>query len=158
RQNDQGSIALYALGTPLSLNWGSLYEPHTPGAYLHSTVLPEHQLDIPWDQDGVPLDTGAVSQTSHLLSFGTLPTAADAQATSTAADGTTWVRSIYLIHTSLSAPIIVFRDAFAGAAADTAKVFSLYLMAEGAISTPAGMIDPTVRNFSQGNELPSAGP
>jgi hypothetical protein len=157
RHYDQGAIALYALGVPLSLNWGSLYQPQTPGAYLQSTVLPESQLGIPWNQDGVPLDTGAVWQTSRLQSFVALPNGGYVQASYTAADGTTWLRSIYTVQTDLGAPVIVFRDSFTGTAADAAKVFSINLMAEGAVATPAGMIDPGVRNFNEGNSLPSAG-
>src|SRR5262249_23096667 len=65
------------------------------------------------------------------------------------------VRSIYLINTALSTPIIIFRDSFTGTAANTAKVFSLNLMAEGPVATPAGMIDPAIRDFSTDNQLPS---
>ena len=41
RHNDQGSFVLYALGAPLSIDWGSQYYPQVGGAYMHNTVVPE---------------------------------------------------------------------------------------------------------------------
>lgn len=68
------------------------------------------------------------------------------------------------IHPDEAHPIIVLRDTFDGPDAAASKVFSLNLMAQGAVETPAGPMTPALRTYDgQGNrapgkqELPSAG-
>ena len=62
RHGDHGSFILYALGVPLSLDWGSMYEPRSEGAYAHSMAVSEsHMFDaagkpISWSQDGPPVN------------------------------------------------------------------------------------------------------
>jgi hypothetical protein len=53
--------------------------------------------------------------------------------------------------------MIVIRDRFAGRDAETDNIFSLNLMAEGTVDTPAGTISPRLRSFQHDNDLPSAG-
>src|SRR5262249_24448164 len=36
RNDDRGSVVGYALGAPLSINWGGLYYPHTPWGSMKS--------------------------------------------------------------------------------------------------------------------------
>ena len=40
--NDAGSINWYSRGVPLSLDFATMYTPHTPGAWLHSTLTYDH--------------------------------------------------------------------------------------------------------------------
>ena len=40
--NDAGSINWYARGVPLALDFATMYTPHTPGAWLHSTLTYDH--------------------------------------------------------------------------------------------------------------------
>jgi hypothetical protein len=153
RHYDQGAIALYALGVPLSLNWGSLYQPHTGGAFLHSVVLPESQTGHPWDQSDVPLEAGSFWRSSTPESFLAFRTVSRASARFQAADGTTWVRTLWLFHPEAERPIILIQDHLSGAGADAARVFSLNLMAQGDVATPAGKVTPPL----PGGQLPSAG-
>ena len=39
RHYDQCSLVIYALGQPLSVNWGGLYTPETVGAYMKNSVV-----------------------------------------------------------------------------------------------------------------------
>jgi hypothetical protein len=56
RHIDQGGVILYLLGVPVSLDWGSLYEPHVTGGLWHSCVqLVEGDA---WKSAGLPLDAG----------------------------------------------------------------------------------------------------
>ncbi len=41
--NDAGSINWYARGVPLAMDFATMYTPHTPGAWLHSTLTYDHQ-------------------------------------------------------------------------------------------------------------------
>jgi len=68
-----------------------------------------------------------------------------------------WTRSIWSLHPNENQPILVIRDEFAGRDANSHKLFSLNLMAEGKVDTPAGPMVPPLRSFQKGNELPSAG-
>jgi hypothetical protein len=54
RHQDAGSVILYALGAPVSLDWGSMYDPQTGGAYMHSLVLPEDHWGKPGDRNNPP--------------------------------------------------------------------------------------------------------
>ena len=55
-------------------------------------------------------------------------------------------------------PIIAIQDSFSGHDAAGAKVFTLNLMAEGAVETPAGRLIPTPRLLGTGiEERASAG-
>ncbi len=40
--NDAGSINWYARGVPLAMDFATMYSPHTPGAWLHSTLTYDH--------------------------------------------------------------------------------------------------------------------
>lgn len=40
--NDAGSVNWYARGVPLSLDFATMYTPHTPGAWLHTTLTYDH--------------------------------------------------------------------------------------------------------------------
>lgn len=51
RHSDAGSVVLYALGAPLCVNWSAMYSPHTPGAYYHSSVIPESKIGVAWNSD-----------------------------------------------------------------------------------------------------------
>ena len=42
---DFGAVMLYALGSPISVHWGSLYEPRLPGAWMQNVVVPEAALE-----------------------------------------------------------------------------------------------------------------
>jgi hypothetical protein len=165
---DQGEVVIYALGAPLSLDWGSMYYPGVQSAFLHSIALPETVVPA-WDQDNPSLGyTGKWGTYA-----GTLPSLEEfhasgdggwARASFKSHDGKfTWTRSVSLAKLRSDLPVIAIQDTYAGADADKDKVFTLNLVAEGAVSTPAGMVIPPQRMWGgdkihgESRELPSAG-
>jgi hypothetical protein len=165
RHADRGGVVLYALGAPLSLDWGSLYSPQAAGAFLHSLVLPESRTGHPWDKGDPPLNGGAGWETSSQEAF--LSFAASARATArmtcpVAPPGgqkseLAWVRSVTSLHPDEAHPVIIIKDTFTGPAAGGPKVFSLNLMAKGPVATPAGEVSPPLRSYKDDKALPSAG-
>jgi hypothetical protein len=164
RHDDQGSLVLYALGKPLSIDWGSLYTPHVTGSYLHGGVVEEKEIGLPWDQDSPSLDSGGRWGESTQKGFASFAEGAYARASFRAGD-TTWTRSVLSIHADPAHPVFVIRDDFAGGESQAQKVLTLNLMATGAVQTPAGPVRPPLRTHppaehkdSDSGELPSASP
>jgi hypothetical protein len=153
RHNDQGSLALYALGAPVSVNWGSIYYPQTPGAAMQSMVVPDS--DIPWSQGTVPLTAGARWINSTQDSFLSFTDGSMAQAHFTQGS-TVWTRAVWDIHPQPSLPIMLIRDSFTNASGP--MVFQMNLMAQGSVDTPAGTITPPFANYSNNGQLPVIGP
>ncbi len=58
RPPDQGMVALYLLGVPVSLSWGSIYYPHVPGGLWRSAVQPADQMADTWGKADLPYDAG----------------------------------------------------------------------------------------------------
>lgn len=165
--SDMGSLVIYALGAPLCVDWGSFYYPSASGGVMHSTVISEADFGQPWEKDITNLQGGG-GFSSH---YGTAAEATllDSQpavhrAVSTLRRGsgdhqTTWVRTVTLVSGGPVQPLIFVRDTFQGAEATSPKIWSLNLMAEGAVQTPAGNMVPPARTYGAGKqELPSAGP
>jgi hypothetical protein len=157
RHYDYGSLVLYALGAPLSIDWGSMYSPQVRGGFMHNMVLPESSLKDSWNQDNPPLDAGDIWKESKQEAFVSFNTAGYARASFKSKTGMMWTRSVFSIHVNQDYPIIVIQDRFAGSDAKARKIFSLNLMAEGEVDTPAGAMSPPLRSFQRNNELPSAG-
>jgi hypothetical protein len=159
RHADQGTLVMYALGAPLSIDWGSIYYPRVDGGYMHSIILPESEIGFAWDQDSPALNAGdwrlwLNSQQSNFFSF---DTCAHAEGSFQYKQNLTWRRSLTSIHPNPDYPIIIIRDSFEGIDKDISKVFTLNLMADGEVLTPAGNISPILRTYKNNNELPSAG-
>jgi hypothetical protein len=144
RHHDHGSVALYALGKPVSVDWSAIYTPHAPGAYVHSMVVPEAAIGHAWNKDGALLSGDQVWRSSTQTAFRSLPDRAYARATFER-DKLRWTRAVTVVRTNPSQPIIVICDRFAGEEADVPKVASLNLMAVGPVVTPAGSIEPPQR-------------
>jgi len=156
---DQGEVVLYALGAPVSIDWGSTYSPRVAGALYHSLALPEHALKHPWGQDKPPLDTGAWG------TYGGTKTKQDefhaaaeggwVRASMKAPSGTyTWTRAVSLARLADDLSVIAIQDSYTGEGAAGAKVFTLNLMADGPVETPEGNVTPPQRTSP---ELASAG-
>jgi hypothetical protein len=126
---DNGTVVIYALGAPLSLDWGSMYSPQSAGALMHSIVLPESALQTPWDTHDAPLDPiGFRWQHGTVQAFESFTASGHVRATYESPNGTTWTRSIYSIHPDESRPIIAIRDNFDGPSVP--RIVSLNLMSE----------------------------
>ena len=159
---DNGTVVMYALGAPLSLDWGSMYSPQTPGGFMHSLVLPESTLRFAWGIDSPPLDGGGLRwQHATQQAFESFPTSGHVSATYGAPNGTTWTRSAYSIHPDEDHPVLFIRDGFSGGDANAEKILTLNLMADGTVETPQGPVTPPLRLYSTGDgpkQLPSASP
>jgi hypothetical protein len=163
RHDDGGSTVLYALGAPLSIDWGSMYSPQAAGAYLHSLVLPETAIGRAWDADKVPLGTGVSPwKTQQQEAFEAFQYSTRSVSSFTSANGTKWTRTARMLAADPQNPVIVLEDSFSGPDALAPKVWSMNLMAQGEVETPQGMEIPPMRLWSSAadgsKELPSAGP
>jgi len=169
RHADHGSLVIWALGAPLSLHWSPIYSPRVARGYYKATVQPESSLGHAWDLDGPPLEDpqgqfGVWAGSSKHEAFVDRLQATMSRAHFAWKD-LGWTREVRLIHADPKLPIVTIRDAFDGPAEKAAepKVFTLPLMAEGAIETPSGMVTPRPRVHPQAPaakgpaELASAG-
>ncbi|MHB9134065.1 MAG: hypothetical protein ACYDBB_23595 [Armatimonadota bacterium] len=149
RHYDWGGVAMYALGAPLSIDWGSMYYPYAPGGYLHNIVVPESTIGTAWDADNPALTAvgtgtwGGSTQDAFESFTNSGHAAAHFSRTNLA-----WTRHTYSIHPNESTPIIMMRDTFSGTDAGVNKVFSLNLMATGNVTTPAGSVSPIQRLYN----------
>ena len=153
RHNDQGELIVYALGAPLSLDFGCMYYPRAAGGYLHSTALPESLLGFAWDADRVPLDKPTEglslwrgqSRYTPLLAF-TESTSARTTFARGKDQAMTWQRTVRNLHPDAAHPVIVIDDTFGGQELTHQPVVStLTLMAQGEVTTPVGKQTPVER-------------
>lgn len=163
RHQDQGSLALYALGAPISIDWGSMYYPQAAGAYMHSSVLPESAIGSPWNADNPALDAGTSPWTTstEATAFEDFEYSGYSSAHFVSRTGSIWSRSVYSIHPDIGYPVILISDTFTGPESTINKVLTLNLMAQNFVGTPLGPVIPPLRSWNQDGsrkELPSATP
>jgi hypothetical protein len=136
---DFGAVMLYALGSPISVHWGSLYEPRLPGAWMQNVVVSEPALDARWDSGNVSTDE-CFGNRSQIISGTRLKV--DSNAARAAArfenKGGFWDRRVWDYRSDPAAPVLRIRDEFSGTGATDPKTFSLTLMASGPVETAAG--------------------
>jgi hypothetical protein len=139
---DNGNVAIYALGAPLSVDWGSMYDPPSPGAMMHNAPVPEGKLKTSWDGEAPSEWIGARWEGAEQEAFESFAHSSYARARFRQPDGAVWRRSVYSIHPDASLPVVVIRDQFEGAGAQAAKILSFNVMATGPVETPAGRVAP----------------
>jgi hypothetical protein len=173
--NDLGAVIAYLLGAPVSIDWGPIYSPRVSGGVMHSTVIQESAFGQPWDKDVTSLDNG-VGFSGHYGNHGVgeatsldvYPQGRRMVSTIRSGSGsnqTVWVRTVSLVTADPKLPVMFIRDTFSGKDAAAPKIFTLNLMAEGAVETPAGPQTPPQRTFpaaekvtDAATQMPSAGP
>ncbi|MHB9132054.1 MAG: Ig-like domain-containing protein [Armatimonadota bacterium] len=150
RHADHGMVTMYALGAPLSIDWGSIYYPQVSGGYQHSMVIPETNIGAAWDADNSSLSAGSygIWGGSTQDAFASFTNSGNTVAHFTKSNGTAWTRTVRTIHPNDNYPILWVKDIFAGSEATANKVFTLNLMAQGSVETPAGTITPTTRFYN----------
>jgi hypothetical protein len=153
---DNGGVVVYALGGPVSLDWGSMYSPRAAGGVMHSVVLPERLFGHPWDRAGPALDAGPRWSVSGSPRFAAFPRSAHVAARFDLA-GHAWTRKVDLVHVEPGHPVIRIRDRVASPHPEDRSVLSLNLAAQGPVETPVGALLPGAVDPTRG-ELPSAGP
>jgi hypothetical protein len=173
RHNDQGEVILYALGAPLSLDFGSMYAPRSSGGLMHSIALPESWLGRAWDADNVPLDVPAGpggrsswwnTQAGPFASFSESSWSGARFSSSDSRTDARWQRTVRFLHPDPAHPIIVIDDVFTGKALTNKPVVSTFnMMAQGAVATPTGSVTPLERLHTPDqnttpDKLPSTSP
>jgi len=177
--NDLGAVIAYLLGAPVSIDWGPIYSPRVSGGVMHSGVIQEAAFGQAWDKDVTSLDNG-VGFSGHYGNHGVgEATSLDVSPSgrrmvSTIKSGlrnggrpedvTTWVRTVTLVSKNPELPVLVIKDTFSGKDAAAPKIFTLNLMAEGAVETPVGPQTPPVRMWpaaekatDPATQMPTAG-
>jgi hypothetical protein len=168
---DEGSLIIYAEGAPVSLDWGSMYEPRSAGALMHSVALPERMFDRPWNTDSLPFEYGGDLWGNY---GGTRTTVEEfhgdthggwVRSRMLAPDKSfTWTRAVSSAPLGQSATVVAIQDSFSGDGAKGGRIFTLNLCADGDVETPAGKMSPPLRlrgygqNQPDRRENPSAGP
>jgi len=177
--NDLGELILYALGAPLSVDWSGRY-PSTKAGIYHSTVIEEKAFGHPWDREDFvdPYDPSASGGAGISGHSGYVPpaTASHEELLSFRSAGRTvsrfeyqglvWHRTVTMLRANEDYPAILVADRFSGKGADQPKIFTLNLMADGPVSTPAGEMAPPRRSYDnplareghKRKQSPSAGP
>ncbi len=105
RHNDYGNLIIYALGAPLSLDYGSYFEPVTSSSYLHAVITPEATSGHPWNQGGVPFQNTPQWNKSEAKEFYSLPSVATATAEFSNRSGLKWQRKIQSLRAREAAPL-----------------------------------------------------
>ena len=131
--NDLGEPVIYALGAPLSVDFGTMYSPPSPGGFVHSVVLPQARIGD-WKQNPPDVNVGPRWRGAKMLDF----QAKDREASSTASfsmDSTTWTRTVKVAMLRDDLPAIGIRDEFT---TSDSRVFLLNLMNDGPVLTSDG--------------------
>jgi hypothetical protein len=158
---DLGGLAIYARGVPISLNWGSIYYPHVPGAWMRNVVVPESSLNAGWDTEAVSLtDCFGIRQNQQVISNSLQSSAAMSKVAgefNMSGQGT-WARTIYDYKADPASPVVRIKDVFGGGWLGQSKIFTLNLFAQGAVRMPDGSsLTPPTRpvNVNQGAGAPT---
>jgi hypothetical protein len=152
---DLGAVMLYALGAPISVHWGSMYQPQVAGAWMQNVVVPEPRLNASWNSADVAIKEcfGNRSQATGTPELTSEP--GWARATATFDDhGSRWNRRVWHYRGDPLAPVLRIRDEFEGPSARVPKIFSLTLMAAGPVEV-AGVSRDVPRSSAPAN--PPAG-
>jgi hypothetical protein len=135
--NDLGQTVIYALGAPLSLDFGSMYSPWTGGGFIHCLVLPEEAIGAPWKQNPPDVTKGPRWGQAKTEEYKAQDRAAWSRA-SFVMGNINWTRTLKVAMLRDDLPAIGIRDEFSGEGAKAAKVFMLNLMSDGPVDTPTG--------------------
>ncbi len=132
--NDLGEAVIYALGAPLSLDFGTMYSPPSPGGFVHSVVLPEGTIGADWKQNPPDVTKGPRWRNAKTLDY----QAKDREAWSKAnfaLGQSEWTRTVKVSMLRDDLAAIGLRDEFT---TPESRVFLLNQMNAGPIGTPAG--------------------
>ncbi len=151
---DLGALMLYALGAPLSLHFGSGYDPRMPGAWMQNVVVPESALGQPWTSTEVSTESCFGNREQQTVGASGLSQGTDWSMAYGRFEGggLDWRRRLVSYRFASAPTVIRIRDDFGGAAA--ARIASFALMAQGAVDTPSGAQTPPRGSANR----PSVGP
>ena len=130
----RGSAQLYLLGAPISVMFGSIYAPHSNGAWLGNTFIPVSAFSgTAWDAvTDIQMDCGTYSQYHHELSYTYTPTA-DRVSITCNFQVNEWTRIVDYYRDDTATPVVRIRDTNTEGGD---AIFSLNMMAGGAVTKP----------------------
>ena len=147
RHDDRGTVMLYSLKAPLSINWGSIYYPQAGSGNMASIVMPDTSYSsVAWNGDNQPINSFESGwRTSTNTQFESFENSSMGNGVMTNANGLQWERKLYSLTPNANLPVVMIKDTFAGSNPTQRKVMTLNLMATGTVSTPAGPVLPPTR-------------
>lgn len=157
RNDDRGQAVIYALGAPLSLNFGSLYSPHMASPHLKNSLAPQ-SLFPTWNDASQPfiLSAGVWDESSN-QSYQAYKNSTYSKALINGQHGN-WTRQVHFFSPRVQNPIFIIKDSLNNS---NNFIWNFNFMAEGPVQTPSGLVDPPNAFWNgQGSpqEQPSASP
>lgn len=159
RNDDAGEVAIYALKAPLSLSRSSFYYPSATDAKIRSVIVPEI-LFPEWKGKDQPIAKRSLTNRtwpySTCIHFSNLGYSNTTTVKMSAGENKEWYRTVNMITVNEGQPIIVFYDSVTGF---ESNIWSMLMMSEGYVKTPAGSILPVKRIYGGADQqLPEATP
>jgi hypothetical protein len=159
RNDDRGEFVIYALKTPVSLSRSCFYYPRAWGAAIRNMVIPENRFPE-WSGSNQPIEpdskNGLIWHQSSQVEYASLGKSA-VSISKMERKPETWVRKIVMISSNEERPIFIFFDSINN---NQPNIWSMLLMSEGTVQTPAGAITPNERihNGNTLQQLPEGSP
>ncbi|MEY3367107.1 MAG: hypothetical protein RI973_262 [Bacteroidota bacterium] len=157
RNDDRGQAVIYALGAPLSLNFGSFYTPHMISPHLKNSLAPE-SLFPQWNGASQPfILSSEVWNGSSNQAYQAYKNSSYSKALINGLSEN-WTRQVHFFSPRVQNPIFIIKDSL-----NTSSnfIWNFNFMAEGPVQTPSGTVDPPNAFWNgQGSpqEQPSASP
>ena len=139
RNDDRGEVAIYALGAPLALNYGSIYTPHMPSTHQKNGLVPESmfgQWNNPSWQPYTLSDD--VWKNSVHEAYQAFKNSAYSKVT-VSKNSDTWTRKVFQFNPRVQTPIFVIKDDLNNS---NNYIWNFNFTARDVVGTPGGPVDP----------------
>ncbi|MEK7253922.1 MAG: hypothetical protein AAB316_04205, partial [Bacteroidota bacterium] len=149
RNDDRGALAIYALGAPLSLNYGSLYYPEQRAGFMKSIPVQESRFPE-WDDANQPflMSDEATWNSSNHQAYMSFKNSGYSKAKFNG--DTYWTRHVFQFTPKVQTPIFIIKDTFSNVNLD--HIWSFNFTSKDIVQTPSGPVDPPSRFWNyQGN-------
>jgi hypothetical protein len=151
RNDDRGEFVIYALKAPLSLSRSCFYYPRAWGAGIRNMVIPENKFPE-WSSNSQPIEPdpkiGGIWHKSSQVEYASLGKSS-VSVSKMERKPETWMRKIIMVAPKEERPVFIFFDSINN---NQPNIWSMLLMSEGAVQTPAGAITP-VERLHNGNSI-----
>ncbi len=156
RNDDRGQVAMYALGAPLSLNFGSFYSPHMASAHQKNSLVTESMFPEWNSTTGQPFGlSDAAWYDSENRGFQAFEHSGHAAVHMTR-NGDSWTRRFYQFQLQPELPVFILHDSVNSS---VPFIWNFNFMAADSVQTPSGpVLPPSSFWSSQGGpqQLPRA--
>ncbi len=178
RHMDAGNYIIYANGGPLSLDWGSQYQPRITTRAFHNSIIAEKSLfnsqegaPFNWTSSNYKINTtygGANNGEDRTIASNHSFSKSVSWAESTfelidhrltSPDTNYWTRKV-ISHKQIESDSTIFRirDTFTGDWTGDSKIATINLMAKGNVSSPNGILTPTLATQTAATPLSNYAP